>query len=43
MQDLFRTPWEDLTVEDVEAFPADAGDEGLTWEAKGGAGGVTAA
>jgi hypothetical protein len=33
--DFFGTRWEDVTVETVEAFLADAGDEGLTWEAKG--------
>jgi Schlafen, AlbA_2 len=27
--------WEALTLGDIEAFLADAGDEGLTWEAKG--------
>jgi Putative DNA-binding domain len=27
--------WESLTLDHVEAFLADAGDEGLTWEAKG--------
>lgn len=35
MLDFFGTPWVGLTAEDVEAFLADAGDEGLTWEAKG--------
>lgn len=36
MREFFGTPWNDLTADDVEAFLADAGDEGLTWEAKGG-------
>jgi hypothetical protein len=35
MLDFFRTPWDELTAADVESFLADAGDEGLTWEAKG--------
>jgi hypothetical protein len=34
MQDLFRVPWDDVTVEEVEAFLAEAGDEGLTWKRK---------
>lgn len=33
--DFFGTRWGELTVETLEAFLADAGDEGLTWEAKG--------
>lgn len=37
VREFFRTPWDDVTVEVVEAFLADAGEEGLTWEAKGGA------
>ena len=32
---FFGTPWPDLTLDHVEAFLSDAGDEGLTWEAKG--------
>jgi hypothetical protein len=28
-------PWEQLVLEDLRAFFAHAGDEGLTWEAKG--------
>jgi len=35
MRDLFGKPWDDVEVEDVEAFLAEAGDEGLLWEAKG--------
>ena len=35
MDSFFGTSWSDLTLDDVEAFFADAGDEGLTWEAKG--------
>lgn len=31
----FPVPWEDLELEHVRAFLAGAGDEGLTWEAKG--------
>jgi hypothetical protein len=33
----FEADWTNLTVEHVAAFLADAGDEGLTWEAKAGA------
>jgi hypothetical protein len=32
---IFGPDWDDVGIEDVEAFLADAGDEGLTWEAKG--------
>lgn len=32
---IFGVPWDALALEHVEAFLADAGDEGLTWEAKG--------
>jgi hypothetical protein len=35
MEMFFGTPWEGVTLDVVEAFLADAGDEGLTWEAKG--------
>jgi hypothetical protein len=35
METLFGTPWADLDLDRVEASLADAGDEGLTWEAKG--------
>jgi hypothetical protein len=31
---IFRVPWEDLGLDDVRAFLADAGDEGIRWEAK---------
>lgn len=33
---VFGVPWSELEVEDVERFLADAGDEPLLWEAKGG-------
>lgn len=33
---LFDVPWEDLDADAVERFLAQAGDESLTWEAKGG-------
>jgi hypothetical protein len=33
--DLFDVPWPELKRAQVEAFLADAGDEGLVWEAKG--------
>lgn len=33
---LFDVSWEDLDADGVERFLAPAGDEGLTWEAKGG-------
>jgi hypothetical protein len=32
---IFRVAWSDLTLPDVAAFFETAGDEGLTWEAKG--------
>ena len=32
---IFGVPWEDLSLEDVEAFLATAGSEPLRWEAKG--------
>lgn len=35
MESIFRRPWGSLTLDDVRSFLADAGDEGLTWEAKG--------
>lgn len=35
MRLLFGKPLHETSVEDVEAFLADAGEEGLTWEAKG--------
>jgi hypothetical protein len=35
VQQLFDTTWGELDVESVERFLAEAGDEGLTWEAKG--------
>jgi predicted HTH transcriptional regulator len=35
METIFRVDWDDLELDDVAAFLADAGDEGLTWEAKG--------
>jgi len=35
VESIFGVPWDDLTPEAVEAFLADAGDEPLTWEAKG--------
>jgi hypothetical protein len=34
MDSIFRASWDELIVEDVEAFLADATEEGLTWEAK---------
>lgn len=33
---LFDVPWEDLDADAVELFLAQAGDESLAWEAKGG-------
>jgi|SRR5579884_3029253 len=36
MRHLFDADWDDLDVPSVERFLADAGDEGLIWEAKGG-------
>jgi hypothetical protein len=35
MQDIFSASWESLQPSDVEAFLADATEEGLLWEAKG--------
>ena len=35
MASFFGTPWDAVTAAVVEAFLADAGDEGLLWEAKG--------
>lgn len=35
MESIFPASWPDLTLADVEAFLADASNEGLTWEAKG--------
>ena len=35
MDTIFRAPWETLEAADVEAFLAEATEEGLTWEAKG--------
>ena len=35
MHRLFDEPWETLSLESVRRFLADAGDEGLLWEAKG--------
>lgn len=32
--DLFRVPWADLDLRHVRAFLDNAGDEGVTWEAK---------
>jgi hypothetical protein len=32
---LFDEPWESLSLDSVRRFLADAGDEGLLWEAKG--------
>ena len=32
---FFGTPWDDVAADVVERFLADAGDEGLLWEAKG--------
>jgi hypothetical protein len=32
---IFGVPWDELALEHVESFLADAGGEGLTWEAKG--------
>jgi predicted HTH transcriptional regulator len=37
MPSFFGTPWSVLSEEDVVGFLADAGDEGLLWEAKDGA------
>lgn len=34
LQSLFGVPWNALELADVARFLADAGDEGLTWEAK---------
>jgi hypothetical protein len=36
VRDFFGIPWDDVTIDAVEGFLGDAGDEGLTWEAKGG-------
>jgi hypothetical protein len=36
VRDFFGIPWSGLTFRGLEAFFAEAGDEGLTWEAKGG-------
>jgi hypothetical protein len=33
--DLFGVSWDELRCDDVAAFLADAGEEGITWEAKG--------
>ncbi len=35
VQRLFDVDWQDLDIEHVESFLAEAGDEGLTWEGKG--------
>src|SRR5215218_10247486 len=35
MDSIFRVPFTDLALADVRAFLDDAGDEGITWEAKG--------
>ena len=34
MFELFRVPWSQIDLKDVEAFLGDAGEEGVTWEAK---------
>jgi hypothetical protein len=34
MFDLFPSPWTSIELDDVRAFLADAGEEGVTWEAK---------
>ena len=34
MDSIFRASWDELAVEDVEAFLAEATEEGLNWEAK---------
>jgi Putative DNA-binding domain len=36
MVDLFGVPWSSLKRDNVESFLSEAGDEGVTWEAKGG-------
>jgi len=36
LQTPFGAPWDDLSLEVLRAFFAQAGDETLTWEAKGG-------
>lgn len=35
-EELFGAAWDELSLEHVRSFLADAGEEGLTWEAKGG-------
>jgi hypothetical protein len=35
VESIFGVPWNGLTLDAVQAFLVDAGDEGLTWEAKG--------
>lgn len=35
MFSIFAVPWDRLELAEVQAFLADAGDEGVTWEAKG--------
>jgi hypothetical protein len=39
-EELFGVPWAELDFADVESFFAEQGEEGLTWEAKGGTFGV---
>jgi hypothetical protein len=34
MRDFFDVSWDDLSLAHVERFLADAGDEGINWEAK---------
>jgi predicted HTH transcriptional regulator len=34
MDSIFRVPWSDVGPDDVRRFLEDAGDEGITWEAK---------
>jgi hypothetical protein len=35
-EELFDVPWDDLDIVHLNTFFGDAGEEGLTWEAKGG-------
>ena len=35
METIFGAAWDALTLDDVRAFLSEAGDEGMTWEAKG--------
>ena len=35
-EQLFDATWDDLDLQHLRAFCVDAGEEGLTWEVKGG-------